>query len=241
MVEFGLKLEDNKVAEWSNKYIDYEKLKSILKRAKAAAEHREELIKRNDPVVVSEVVKERDAKYASARREALMAKSKSGLEEVDGEENDNKYDDESSALEMTSPWSSEHHANSSNSDKNQCSNSLATDSTPLLAENSSDEVSGQNSFKGIKRISSMTQLHHAVFKVTSYLGLADDKSLLMRALLDADEKLVVFKKAYEGEVSEKKQPYIFFILGLCKSTLFSCTDLGGIGQKSGRLLSRTTR
>jgi len=203
MVEFGLKLEDNKVAEWSNKYIDYEKLKSILKRAKAAAEHREELIKRNDPVVVSEVVKERDAKYAAARREALMARSKSGLEEVDGEEeDDNKYDDESSALEMTSPWSSEHHANSRSGDKNQCSDSLATESTPLLAETSLDEVSGQNSFKGIKRISSMTQLHHAVFKVTSYLGLADDKSLLMRALLDADEKLVVFKKAYEGEVKK---------------------------------------
>jgi len=36
MVEFGLKLQDNKVQEWSNKYIDYEKLKQLLKIAKKA-------------------------------------------------------------------------------------------------------------------------------------------------------------------------------------------------------------
>lgn len=34
MVEFGLKLEDNKVAEWSEYYLDYNKLKAILKKAK---------------------------------------------------------------------------------------------------------------------------------------------------------------------------------------------------------------
>jgi EXS family/SPX domain len=33
MVEFGLKLEDNKVSEWNEHYIDYEKLKSILTKA----------------------------------------------------------------------------------------------------------------------------------------------------------------------------------------------------------------
>jgi len=36
MVEFGLKLEDNKVSEWSDSYINYERLKAILKKAKAA-------------------------------------------------------------------------------------------------------------------------------------------------------------------------------------------------------------
>ena len=34
MVEFGLKLEDNKVSEWSDHYLDYEGLKKILKKAK---------------------------------------------------------------------------------------------------------------------------------------------------------------------------------------------------------------
>ncbi|GAX28880.1 hypothetical protein FisN_20Lh184 [Fistulifera solaris] len=36
MVEFGLKLEDNKVEEWSEYYIQYERLKKILKKCKEA-------------------------------------------------------------------------------------------------------------------------------------------------------------------------------------------------------------
>jgi len=42
MVEFGLKLEDNKVSEWSEHYIDYEGLKKILKKAKKAQKKYEE-------------------------------------------------------------------------------------------------------------------------------------------------------------------------------------------------------
>ena len=30
MVEFGLKLEDNKVDKWAHEYIDYEKLKAVV-------------------------------------------------------------------------------------------------------------------------------------------------------------------------------------------------------------------
>ena len=36
MVEFGLKLSDNKVSKWGDKYLDYERLKLLLKKAKAA-------------------------------------------------------------------------------------------------------------------------------------------------------------------------------------------------------------
>ena len=42
MVEFGLKLEDNKVAEWSVHYLDYNKLKAILSKAKATQKKYEE-------------------------------------------------------------------------------------------------------------------------------------------------------------------------------------------------------
>src|SRR6056300_1715190 len=62
MVEFGLKLEDNKVDKWSTKYIDYEKLKSILKRAKSGYEYRDELISRMPAAVVTEVTVERERK-----------------------------------------------------------------------------------------------------------------------------------------------------------------------------------
>eukprot|EP00546_Thalassionema_frauenfeldii_P015736 CAMPEP_0178913190 /NCGR_PEP_ID=MMETSP0786-20121207/10702_1 /TAXON_ID=186022 /ORGANISM="Thalassionema frauenfeldii, Strain CCMP 1798" /LENGTH=815 /DNA_ID=CAMNT_0020585899 /DNA_START=80 /DNA_END=2527 /DNA_ORIENTATION=+ len=45
MVEFGLKLEDNKVADWAEYYIDYEKLKAILDRLKTAIERKAKLAK----------------------------------------------------------------------------------------------------------------------------------------------------------------------------------------------------
>jgi hypothetical protein len=47
MVEFGLKLEDNKVSEWSEHYIDYEGLKKILKKAKNAEKKYRELYDKN--------------------------------------------------------------------------------------------------------------------------------------------------------------------------------------------------
>jgi|UPI000581A97B hypothetical protein len=46
MVEFGLKLEDNKVADWSDYYIAYEKLKAILKRHQAIRDRYNELAAR---------------------------------------------------------------------------------------------------------------------------------------------------------------------------------------------------
>ena len=45
MVEFGLKLEDNKVSDWGEHYLDYEGLKKILKKAKKAKGKYEETCK----------------------------------------------------------------------------------------------------------------------------------------------------------------------------------------------------
>ena len=45
MVEFGLKLEDNKVSKWKSHYMNYERLKKMLKLAKAAMIRRETLRK----------------------------------------------------------------------------------------------------------------------------------------------------------------------------------------------------
>ena len=36
MVEFGLKLSDNKVSKWADKYLNYVRLKGLLKKVKAA-------------------------------------------------------------------------------------------------------------------------------------------------------------------------------------------------------------
>jgi hypothetical protein len=56
MVEFGLKLEDNKVSEWIEFYIDYDKLKALLKKAKATEKKYEDLAKRRP--VEAEKIKE---------------------------------------------------------------------------------------------------------------------------------------------------------------------------------------
>lgn len=46
MVEFGLKLEDNKVSEWAAFYLNYDALKAILKKAKGAIKNYEEAAKK---------------------------------------------------------------------------------------------------------------------------------------------------------------------------------------------------
>lgn len=76
MVEFGLKLEDNKVSEWSDKYIDYEALKKILKKASAAVKKKDELCKRK-PELADEIV----AAYKQGKGPNLMspATSQDGL------------------------------------------------------------------------------------------------------------------------------------------------------------------
>ena len=56
MVEFGLKLDDNKVSEWSELYLDYEALKKILKTAKKSQKKYEELCQQN-PIEAEAVTK----------------------------------------------------------------------------------------------------------------------------------------------------------------------------------------
>jgi len=46
MVEFGLKLQDNKVSKWGSHYMNYERLKKLLKTTKAAMKNRDELRER---------------------------------------------------------------------------------------------------------------------------------------------------------------------------------------------------
>lgn len=81
MVEFGLKLEDNKVSEWSDKYIDYEALKTILKKASAAVKRNEVLMKRH-PQLADVVAKEYAPTPFSSQLD-LQAVASEGLQLVD--------------------------------------------------------------------------------------------------------------------------------------------------------------
>lgn len=51
-----------------------------------------------------------------------------------------------------------------------------------------------------------------VFKVTSYLGLADDRNLLLQAYDDADAKLDLFKHTYQEEV--RQCCYVYMLMSL---------------------------
>ena len=76
MVEFGLKLEDNKVSEWSDHYIDYEALKKILKKAKAAVKKYEELCDK-DPTEAKRITQRYRIEQKEERNNKTMRTSAS--------------------------------------------------------------------------------------------------------------------------------------------------------------------
>jgi len=194
MVEFGLKLEDNRVDDWADKYIDYEKLKAVLKRAKASAANRDDLIKRL-PSAAAEVTQERKDRLAMgcklANQPNLPPPDYKGLMIPLKEDSDERKPLNS---EVDYPL-----------DKRDSSSSLpvlkndATDTTPLLSDPNKRMVRVGGSWG--------KNLNQTVFKVTSYFGLADDSILLNKAYDDADEKLDLFKEKYEQEVKKVRAFY----------------------------------
>lgn len=155
----------------SSQYIDYEKLKAILKKAKVSATHRDDILKRMPEATVAEVVHERRDRSTSdlvSRGTTIPSPTNTG--------------------EYSTPMQMGHHQPFELSSAKNSSSSLpvATDSTPLL--NSSP----------MNRTTSWGNLG---LKVTSYLGLADDKALLMQAYDNADNALNLFRVTYDEEVS----------------------------------------
>jgi SPX domain len=90
MVEFGLKLEDNKVSEWNEHYIDYDKLKAILKHAKTAQKKYNELATKrpDDATKIVEAYQKGDTKFVTLS----PSPSKASLQQllVDAEANSSK-------------------------------------------------------------------------------------------------------------------------------------------------------
>jgi len=152
----------------SSQYIDYEKLKAILKKAKVSATHRDDILKRMPAATVAEVVHERRDRSTSDLGGTIPSPTNT--------------DEVATPMQM-----GHHHPFELSSAKNSSSSlPVATDSTPLL--NSSP----------MNRTTSWGNLG---LKVTSYLGLADDKALLMQAYDNADNALNLFRVSYDDEVS----------------------------------------
>ena len=156
----------------SSQYIDYEKLKLVLKRAKASAEYRDEIMKRMPSGVVAEVLQERKDRMTSA---ASSARGEKKVEEV------------ATTATRCSPVEESSTASSRSSYSPTTSNANPTVTTPLLSNPPKPTSWGSN-------------INHTVFKVTSYLGFADDRILLLQAYDDADDKLQMFEQSYEQEV-----------------------------------------
>lgn len=131
----------------SSQYLDYEKLKGELKRAKASAEKRNELLKRMPPAVAAEVDQELKNREAG---------SSLGLD-----------------------------------------TSYAYDA-PIASSDGSFEITPLLRLKRSNSLSS--NLSNQVLKVTSYLGLADNREYFLKKCVDADDKLGVFLRTYEQEV-----------------------------------------
>jgi hypothetical protein len=215
MVEFGLKLEDNKVDKWSNNYIDYEKLKAVLKRAKSGIEYRDELLARMPASVIAEVAHERQLR-ASASGNSLMSgfsSSKGGAVVP---------------FEMMMTTTKKLSSNSLPQTVDVATTTTlaaaadASEDTPLLSNNNPAESKNNTTQRrdrsdsqltnSLKRSDSFSSLSHlglgnTFLKVTSYLGLANEKAMLLQAYEDADDKLTLFQRTYNEEVTKVSEFY----------------------------------
>lgn len=93
MVEFGLKLEDNKVSEWGEHYLDYEGLKKILKKAKKLQQKYEELCSEN-PDLAKTVTTEYRTGAANPTTSSDFSKSERGSTKHKNTIQDNVIDED---------------------------------------------------------------------------------------------------------------------------------------------------
>lgn len=180
-------MEDNKVEQWSDKYLDYEKLKVILKKAQAAASNVGELKKKLPLDLVVGCTEEYAAKKAA--RKAVEAEIQLAIQQQSRPDGYKQNDFAAPGNLLSRP-----------STPLGAVEETPTDATPLLplVRRPSDGSTGSASWSNIS---------NTVFKVRSYVGLANDKEILRKSLQDADEKLEIFVKTYNGEVEKVKMFY----------------------------------
>ena len=174
----------------STQYIDYEKLKTILKRAKISAAHRDDLLKRMPAALAAEVSQERKDRSTTDLVSRGNIQGSPTAQSDSGRYNTETY---------TMPLKMGQHPLEVSTGRQSSSSlpSSATDATPLLSG-------------AMKRKNSWGNLG---LKVTSYLGLADDRALLLQSYDDADAKLNLFKDTYNEEVGHMHDiMYLFLCL-----------------------------
>jgi hypothetical protein len=164
-------------------------LKAILKKAKVASNNVQDLKKKLPRDVVESCSMEYDARKVREEEERRLLDQQLKLQ----------HDENNSGI---------HSALTS-----RASSPLTTlgEDAPLLLERKSSFGSAQSDAASagaaMKRQNSWTSFSNTVFKVTSYLGLADDKKIFYKALEEADDKMKLFGIVYNEEVQKVKDFY----------------------------------
>jgi len=96
MVNFELKLEDNKVAVWSDKYIDYSKIKKLFSKITVAVKSRENLEKRHP-----DLAKEFKASYKRQLSEETQALISTNLNQLVKSISDSSAFDENKEVRLS--------------------------------------------------------------------------------------------------------------------------------------------
>lgn len=99
MVEFGLKLEANKFSEWYNDYIDYEKLKYLLKKLSSALKERDSLEKKNS--VLALVIRREFVSSDKFRSNSSSKNSSPAVSDCEGDNDKHKSFDGNFFLRRT--------------------------------------------------------------------------------------------------------------------------------------------
>ena len=195
------RLEDNKVEQWSAKYLDYEKLKAILKKAKASAANVEELKKKLPRELVEGSFREFTARKAQEKN------TRKFLEEQLKQQSGERGSDKPNQIDSTQHFELVSRSSSSLPGLDELQK--PTDLTPLLVERRTSFGSNSEHSTGasMSRQNSWGNFSNTVFKVTSYLGLADDRQIFFKSLEDADDKLHIFTMTYDEEVRKVKDFY----------------------------------
>lgn len=190
MVEFGLKLEDNKVSDWSDNYIDYEALKKILKKAKKAQKKYEETCEEN-PVEAKATTK---AYRSGAYDKMIHILSTENLEMPDDASSVAKSSKEN-LTRILSPIPSEQDLGELDVDEET---GLTNEKTALLKHSDSTEMFTSSRIVG------------AISGIANTMLSREDKNLFERKVRKSLEEIDVQTSAFDDLFYEQQKKVVTF-------------------------------
>jgi hypothetical protein len=218
MVEFGLKLEDNKVSEWSELYLDYEALKKELKKAKKSQKKYEELYQQNpiEAEAITKAFRSGDKAHAttdsSLSMQDFLTLTKVGQDKEQQQQQQQQQDpsdiSRQSILHLTTIHSERGNIVADGNDDNDEEVGVSTEYTALLKRQDSNKsldtaATNKSSYteqKIIKQSQSFLALSNISDHIFSTSNKENSKINLERkirnSLVDIDEQAKAFDKLF---------------------------------------------